>query len=385
VAKAICTIVGSNYLPQATVFFDSVKQTNPDFELFCLVIDEGIALNSSRVKTVFPSQINIDQGTLAELRFKYDVIEFATAMKPHMLKFLALKEEFSEVIFFDPDILVFSKIEDHFFEQFSNRCAVLTPHRISGTEISRGVFYDIELLKTGFFNLGFISINTKHPQALNFLNWWIDRVNRFASRVGFLPFFTDQKWIDLAFHLFPLGSLSHPGYNVAPWNIDEREISIQNGVLHAQFRNLVFVHFSQMSQSIKAGKPLDYWGKASSLDLSQPVRLILENKIVRPYSSMLAEALKNSPTKLPKQGTNRSFKSRDSRNILLKTYLYRRYTLSSKPKPWKVILLSSFPIRILSKSEFLSLGLLAVRKDYMRLKNKLGLSKNLTVESIFLP
>lgn len=115
------------------------------------------------------------------------------------------------------------------------------------------------------------------------------------------------------------------------------------------------------------------------------MRLILENKIVRPYSSMLAEALKNSPTKLPKQGTNRSFKSRDSRNILLKTYLYRRYTLSSKPKPWKVILLSSFPIRILSKSEFLSLGLLAVRKDYMRLKNKLGLSKNLTVESIFLP
>ena len=57
--------------------------------------------------------------------------------------------------------------------------------------------------------------------------------------------FVDQKWIDLAPALFDVYILKEPGYNLAYWNLEKRNITIREDNAYAvNGKPLIFVHFS---------------------------------------------------------------------------------------------------------------------------------------------
>ena len=58
----------------------------------------------------------------------YNVIELTTALKPYLATLMVKK--YSKVIFFDPDIMVFEKL-DIVFENLNNYDFLLTPHQSS--------------------------------------------------------------------------------------------------------------------------------------------------------------------------------------------------------------------------------------------------------------
>ena len=267
---AVVTIVAKNYLAQASILERSFLKFHPEAEFFTLLIDgnaESKESISSQGTILIPSDLDIAAETLERMATIYDVMEFATALKPKALE-LVLQLTGKNVAYIDPDIEIFKTL-DVVVEGLETHPIVLTPHNIfplprDGMETSEQA-----IRYSGIFNLGFVAVSSK---ALPFLNWWhvrlvTDAVVDFESSL-----FTDQRWIDFVPALFDVKVLKNPGLNVAYWNIHERELSRNSdGEILVNGEPLFFYHFSGYD-------PLTPW-ILTKHDGSRP-RFSIENSVV---------------------------------------------------------------------------------------------------------
>lgn len=243
----IFTSITSNYIPKARVLARSVKKYVPGATFHVLLCDApppGFDLNQE----VFDNLILLDDLEIenrAAWIFQHNVVELCTAVKG--LGFLEIFSKFDaeKVIFFDPDIVLFSDIQiiDHWLDRYS---VVVTPHQTE-PETSRSAILDNEVssLKHGVFNLGFLAVR-KSEEGLRFLMWWSSRLRDFCFDDRGQGLFTDQKWIDLAPAFFDdFGILREPQFNVSTWNISRRQLTgdMERGI-YVNGRPLCFYHFS---------------------------------------------------------------------------------------------------------------------------------------------
>lgn len=247
--RKFCTIASVNYLPQVEVLLQSLKMYHPDINLHLLLIDIDLEqeISAENLVILAPNLI-CNPSALLSLRDKYDIVEFATAIKPMLLKHL-LEDTDDLVIYLDPDIETynsFEKIFDH-VEEFG---ILLTPHKlIAGTE-DRDCMSDLNRLEYGTFNLGFIGVSSR---ATAMLEWWGTRTRFASTRIPGDVVYTDQKWLDILPGYFKFGSLRNFGCNVAPWNLDERILSLRAEKIFVNNEPLIFFHFSQVKFLIKGG------------------------------------------------------------------------------------------------------------------------------------
>jgi hypothetical protein len=181
----------------------------------------------------------------------YDVVEFSTSLKPSLLKHI-LGLGFDTATFLDPDIQVFGPL-NYAIEKAQENHIVVTPHRLTPTQNYRD---EIIFLKYGIFNLGFICVS---KESLPFLEWWESRLKTGATRFEFSDVFTDQKWLNLLPAYFNYHVIRHPGYNVAPWNLDERDLTATGQNFWVNDQPLIFIHFSQMSGLLVRGNLTKDW------------------------------------------------------------------------------------------------------------------------------
>ena len=249
--NCIATIVSANYLAYAKSLADSIKLNHPGIDFKVLLVDRKndetlVAANESELDIIFASDLNIPD--FYHLAFKYDLVELNTALKPSFLKYI-LKLNYQNVIYLDPDIYVFDRL-NLIFESLSSDDIVLTPHTMSPIMDGHRPS-DIDFLRNGIFNLGFIALSNR-LNSLKFLNWWEDRCLTFGFNDLGMGTFVDQKWIDLLPCYFDnVHILKHPGCNVAYWNLHERNISFKNSKYEVNGFPLVFFHFS----GVKAENP----------------------------------------------------------------------------------------------------------------------------------
>ena len=286
--RSFCTIVSSNYLAQAEVLINSFKihHPNDDFHLLILDIIEIKRSPANKLKIWAPEEIGINPSSLNRMRQYYDVVEFATSLKPFFLNHL-LDIGSAEVTYLDPDIKIFAHI-DSSIETSSGSTISLTPHRLtppSSLELGQA---EREFLKYGTFNLGFISI-LESENSRNFLKWWQTHLVTDSRRRPISELFTDQKWIDLVPSYFHYNKVRDYGFNVAPWNLDERCLSYIDGRIVAGKHDLKFVHFSQISSLLKIGDLSKAWRlRLSNSGLTEETRINFE-ALTREYSLELKE------------------------------------------------------------------------------------------------
>jgi len=236
------TIVARNYLAQASVLARSFHEHNPEFPFHILVIDgdesDRNCLGTS-TQIVLPSDLPIDTTEWHAMATIYDVLEFATSIKPKFLEFL-LSDNYSSAIYLDPDIQVFSHLGS-IEEELKKTSIVLTPHCLypiprDGMETSEKT-----LRHAGIFNLGFVGVA---QSGREFLHWWHERLQ--TEAIVDLPnaLFTDQRWIDFVPSLFPCTVLRDVGLNVAYWNLHERSLAMENDSIQVNTDSLKFFHFS---------------------------------------------------------------------------------------------------------------------------------------------
>ncbi len=100
-------------------------------------------------------------------------------------------------------------------------------------------------LQHGIYNLGFLAVR-RSKEGLVFLQWWRDRLIDYCYDDIPSGLFTDQRWIDLAPAMFEdVYILRDKAYNVAPWNISQRQVSKnENGDFLVEGKPVMFYHFS---------------------------------------------------------------------------------------------------------------------------------------------
>jgi hypothetical protein len=245
-STALFTITSKNYVSYARTVLNSVAKLHPEYALFlCLADkpDEGFDMDGEPFMIV-PAH-GLDIPCFVDMTVRYDVLEFNTAVKPFMFQWLYDNTDLEKVIYFDPDLHLYQRLDDLTGELDKGASAVLTPH-ITGPLPADGCLPDDQaMLQAGVFNLGFIATR-RSDESRRFIDWWADKL-RTGARVD-LPkgLFTDQKWCDLAPCFMPsLKVLNDPGYNVAYWNLAQREITRhEDGTCLVNGRPLVFFHFS---------------------------------------------------------------------------------------------------------------------------------------------
>ena len=241
--RSIFTIVSKNYLHYARSLLQSARQFHPNAHLYCFLVDQADSLATafSRDFTTVPlSLLNIEnQQTFI---FQYTILELNTAIKPWCFDFLFSKG-YETVTYIDPDILIYrhlSEIESAFSAGFD---IILTPHLLAPINDSLSPS-ELDIKRTGTYNLGFLSLrNCKNSHAL--LAWWKKKLYNECVVELERGLFVDQGWMDLVPGLFANTMiLRHAGYNVAYWNIGQRNFSKKNDNIYVNGELLAFFHYS---------------------------------------------------------------------------------------------------------------------------------------------
>lgn len=248
---AAVTICSINYIAKALVLVNSYIAHHPEHDLYLILVDRktpGISIDQPRVNVIWVEDLAIPH--ILKYAFTYDVIEFNTNVKPTALTFIL--ESHDAVVYLDPDIKIYAPLTT-VFEALESASLVLTPH--SNTPILDGNKPDdLELLKFGAFNLGFVGVS-RCDEGLAFLRWWSARCLEHGFYEPQLGLGVDQKWVGLAPCFFPAMRVLHDeGLNVAFWNLHERSFEKSDGVWMVNSRTtLKFIHFSSFS----TGRPDD--------------------------------------------------------------------------------------------------------------------------------
>lgn len=243
----VFTSAALNYLPKTRLLFDSLRRYHPEAVLHLALSDKMPATDlrgTEGIHEVSPfSELGIPQWK--GWAFCHDVVELSTAIKPFVFKKILDLPNCGKVIYLDPDIVVFSRLDD-ILDALDDCNIVLTPHQ-TDPEGSLEAVIDNEIcsLKHGIYNLGFLGVSAT-VEGRRFADWWSSRAYHFCRDDIPNGLFTDQRWIDLVPAFFSdVGIIRSTRHNVATWNLTTREFrgDFENGFT-VDGQPLGFYHFT---------------------------------------------------------------------------------------------------------------------------------------------
>ena len=284
VAFTVCNL---RYLPKALVLARSFTAHHPGKQLKIFLFDRKVSLDRDDL----PAEIHWIEDTgvpqLEQLAFRYDIIEFSTSLKPFLT--LQLLQQARRVVFLDPDTCIYHSLQP-ILEDLETHSIILTPHYLKpqSDDVRES---DVGMMRFGSFNLGFYAVKDSE-QGQSFLGWWSRRCIDLCYMESQFGLSTDQKWVTIAPALFQDLHVSfNPGYNAAPWNLFERQLSVDaDGKFWVNDAYpLVFFHFSNFDRG-----DLEYLNKRSLIELGarKPELLRLSQEYDAQLSANEVEASK---------------------------------------------------------------------------------------------
>ena len=220
--RTYCTILSTNYLPKALALAESLQEHEDGASLRILFIDharDDTLPEIPGVECLSTEVLGLPRRTVYELAMAYDLVEFATAVKPLLLR--ALLQESEQVFYLDPDTYVTSPMDELGPALDASAGGILlTPHFLRApppdAEIGDG-----HMLLVGVHNLGFCGVDRRSGE---FLDWWWGHLRTECLYDPLAGLFVDQKWMDIGSTLFEAATFRHSGYNVGVANLSERPL-----------------------------------------------------------------------------------------------------------------------------------------------------------------
>lgn len=288
--RAIMSISSSNYFPYIKVLFDSLKVHHPEADLFwCLAdkISSDIALSMEGVTIIEAEKLNIYK--FDEFAFRYNILEFNTAIKPFIMQLLIEEYNYQEVVYLDPDIEVFAPLTPVFSVLVEGADFVITPHI---TKPSEGNFTpdDIGIMRAGIYNLGFLAVNNSYP-VIEFLHWWGRRLRFQCISAPHQGIFVDQKFIDLlpAF-CDNVAILKNTNLNIAYWNLRQRKLTQNENNWLVDEQPLIFFHFSGINP--KNNQRLSKYTESFNGNLTSPLQNIIDHYLEQVKNNQISSLTK---------------------------------------------------------------------------------------------
>ena len=243
---AIFTICSNNYVSMARILLETARLHHPEAAHYLCLADRRLAEPGFYPPgcTVVPAEA-LDIPDFEAFRFRYDVMEFNTALKPFMVRHL-LARGHEHVLYFDPDIEIFRPVDSVTAALREGASFVLTPHVCAPAEGS-AFPDDIGIMQAGVFNLGFLGVGAT-PETEPLLRWWSRRLEHQCLNDQPGGIFVDQKFMDLLPGFAArLCILRDPTLNVAYWNLSQRVLRRDGNAWTVDGQPLTFFHYSGIS------------------------------------------------------------------------------------------------------------------------------------------
>ena len=243
---AVFTIVSKNYYHFARTLFESLSRHHPEWDRYLILADEpeGRIAGETADYCLVPLR-ELMLPNIQQFLFRYTILELNTAVKPWAFEFI-LGKGHSRVVYLDPDIYLYGRLEEVEAAWSAGNLLVLTPHLTEFVDDDRKPG-ELDIIRSGTYNLGFLGL-TADPETLRFLRWWQGKLEYNCVADHDKGIFVDQKWIDLIPGIFAgVKILHHPGYNVAYWNLKQRILEERDEGYFVNGAGLAFFHFSGLS------------------------------------------------------------------------------------------------------------------------------------------
>lgn len=245
--RHIFTICDYAYLDRALVLAKSVELHEPGVRFTVALLQDHKDLHA-RASQQSGADIQLVETVLARSELeslgRMSVVERATALKPMLLSRLLRSSD--KVIYLDPDMKVYACLSAA-WRALDSHPLVVTPHLLLPClPRPSTIGHEVDALRFGTFNMGFIG--GSHCGRGNFILEWLSRrTTAFSTEDTRQGLFTDQKWLNLATVMFPeIEVLANSGYNVASWNLHERQIEVCPRGLYTHLGDpLTIFHFSK--------------------------------------------------------------------------------------------------------------------------------------------
>jgi hypothetical protein len=293
--RTYCTILSTNYLPKALTLAESLRLHEDGAILRILFIDvaedEGLP-ELPGVTALSTASLGLSRRSVRELVMSYDLVEFATAVKPLLLQRLLLQAE--QVVYLDPDTyLTAPMVELPGALEASAGGILLTPHFLGppppGTDHTDG-----HLLLVGVNNLGFCAVDRRSLPALE---WWWSHLHAECLYDPLAGLFVDQKWMDIGSSHFQAASFRHAGYNVSVANLWERPLVLDDEGyrIASTGESLRLFHFHAFDSS--APEKLSLRAQDSYAHLVQDDSVLLQ--LCKEYAAVLSSYEDSLPPAAP--------------------------------------------------------------------------------------
>jgi hypothetical protein len=287
----VFTSAAVNYWPKVRLLFQSIRRWHPEWETHWAVADR-ISSDLPRQEEGVDRLIVIDDLGIPGANgwlFKHNVAELSTAIKPFAFRYLMNNAKAGRVLYFDPDIVLFSRLDD-LVDEFNNHSILLTPHQTKPENCIEAIIdNEICSLRHGVFNLGFLGIRAD-DNGFAFIDWWAERLYHFCYESLETHLWTDQKWINFAPIFFDgVRILKDSRFNVAPWNITTRHVAgtFADGFL-VDGKPLGFYHFTGFDSGAHKIMAMKYGGDNRAV-----------KALVQWYEEQTKYHTNNQPTKVP--------------------------------------------------------------------------------------
>ncbi len=247
--QCLVSVTTSRYLPQAFILSESFIANNPFCDVLLFLTDLSTqrigSLNWSDFQSVTVFSLDcVENPLLYRMREYFNAFEFCCAAKSFVLDHSLFRLGYQKAVFLDPDIFCYASF-DKVWADLDGADLLVTPHVNSPMPADNRLPDDREMVTAGFVNGGFWAARA-NENTRRCLAWIAEKVTHYGFFIPDTNLYADQTWMSCLPWFFPVSVqvLRDPGLNVAYWNLHERTLSFENGVLFSNGERLVFFHFS---------------------------------------------------------------------------------------------------------------------------------------------
>lgn len=233
-----CTLFGSNYLDKALVMYHSLVETECNFKIYILPMDEKckVVLNDYNYSNIIV--LNFD-----EFIFKYKLNDiynsrnfgvFCWTCTPFLIDYVLTHYGESIATYIDADLYFYNNPQ-FLLDEMGDKTIQIVPHRYNPT-----LYGDFVKNNSGTYCVQFNTFKNT-LDALELLHWWCEQCYIHCSTDS-NGVYGDQGYLENWGSKSNVSVLKHLGGGVAPWNIAQYKISDENKSQRLEDKSIVLVN-----------------------------------------------------------------------------------------------------------------------------------------------
>lgn len=234
----VCSLSTKSHLPLMNTLAQSVRKHFTG-RIYLLVVDSDDASLIPADTTLVRLQDVIAPTVWQELQGRYNILELCCVLKSYLMRFVAKMVD-SPILYLDADTYLLSPLAP-LLPPSPDFSVLLTPHLttpLPGDSHAE----EIGMLSVGVYNGGVVGVG-RAQDGIRFLDWWADRVTRYAYDSREQGVFTDQKWLDLVPCFFQNVHVSRAsGINVGHWRVCSEQDFEDDATGQLMFRGQTVTH-----------------------------------------------------------------------------------------------------------------------------------------------